>query len=144
MRIPALILLTFSLPSFAMAKPPHPDWADLAELMSGEYTVVGRRPDSKTTFSGHLSFHARGKKLAFVRTINGETVRGTAFFDTLPDCNRPVLRLSFFQDGQLYLGLFEWNTDCGNYFRFTGYVGSKKTRAAGLETLFSDAARDSG
>ncbi len=139
MRTLALILLTFCLPFLAMGEPPHPDWADLAGLMSGEYTVVGRMPDSNTTYSGHLSLHAKGKKLAFVRTINGDTVHGTAFFDTVAGYDRiPALRLSFIQNGQLFHGLYQWSSDYDNYFRLTGYVylPENKTKAAGLETFF--------
>jgi hypothetical protein len=138
MRNLAFLLLMFCLPSLAMADPPGKNWAELANRMSGGYTVIGRRPDSNATFSGRLTFHARGKKLAFVRTIDGETVRGSAFFDTLPDCDGSVLRLRFFQNGQLYEGLFIWSADCNSTFAFSGSIHSKNTKKPGLETFFPD------
>ena len=139
MRALAFILLTSCLPCRVMAEPPHPDWADLAAGMSGEYTVVGRMPDSSTTYSGHLSFQAKGKKLAFVRTINGQTSRGTASFDTVAGYDHiPVLRLRFVLAGHLYHGIYQWKGDYDNYLRLTGYVYSPNdtTKSPGLEAFF--------
>ena len=132
------LLLTLCLFSIAKAEPPKRDLAELASLMAGEYTVIGKRPDSGTTYFGHLSFRAHGQKLAFVRIINGDTVRGTAIFDTVAGLDRiPVLRLPFAQDGRPYEGTYQWTGDYNNYIRFTGYVylPGTKTKAAGLEAF---------
>lgn len=134
-----LILLIFSLQSLAMAEPPAGDWKHRAYLMAGEYTVIGRKPDSKALYFGHLSLHANGEKLNFVKTIEHVTVRGTAFLDRLPECQYYVLHLTFIQNGQSFEGQFEFSVDCNNAFRFTGYIGSDNhTKVAGLEAFFPD------
>jgi hypothetical protein len=107
--------------------------------MTGEYVIVGKKPDSNTTYHGHLSFDGRGKKLAFVRTINHVTVRGMASFDIAKSSgNIPVLRMRFIQNGQVYYGVYQWIGDGDNYIRFMGYVypRGRETKSAGLETFF--------
>ena len=139
MRTLTWILTTLCFFTVARAEPPKRDLTELTGFMEGEYTVIGKKADSKATYLGHLSFHARGKKLDFVRTINGHSVRGTAVFDTVAGGERiPVLRLQFAQDGQSYEGTYQWASEYDNYFRFTGYVylPGAKTNSAGLEALF--------
>ncbi len=138
MRGLAIILLTFCLPCLALAEPPHPDWAELAGTMSGEYTVIGRRPDSRKTYSGHLSFRAEGEGLAFVRTINGQIESGTGRFELVSSENRPALRLYFLEDGRWHDGLYEWRRDHHNALRFTGFIMSlpQKTTLYGAEAFF--------
>ncbi len=138
MRTLALVLLTFCLPFLAVAEPPHPDWANLADMLSGEFTVIGRRPDSRTVYTGHISLHPEGEKLAYTRTINGRTTRGTAHFELVSSENRPALRLRFCESGHRYDGLYEWKGDYDNSFRFTGTILSldRKTKSYGLEAFF--------
>ncbi len=139
MRILQLILLTFSLQSLATADPPIGDWKHRAYQMAGEYTVIGRKPDSKTLYFGHLSLYANGEKLDFVKIINHVTVRGTAFLNRLPECQYDVLHVIFAQNGQSFEGEFEFSVDCQNAFRFTGYIGSDNhTKVAGLEAYFPE------
>lgn len=139
MRTSAFIILMFFLQSFEFRCPAAEDWFKVAKAMSGDYTVVGKKPDSNTTYLGHLSFHAIGKKLEFIRSINHVTVRGTAFFDNVADDDQgPVLRLRFWQGGKLYEGTYLWDTDYDNRVQISGYVYrfDETTRRAGLETLF--------
>lgn len=114
--------------------------ADLANIMAGDYVIVGRKPDSRVTYTGRLSFRARGGKLAFTRTVDERTVRGTATLETtVVGDPAPVLRMHFVQDGQRLEATFQWMFDLDNYARFTGYVyrvDGTATRAVGLEMLF--------
>ena len=138
MRALALIILT-TICLFSPAKAePVKDPENLASLMAGEYTVIGKRPNSKSLYLGHLSFEAHGKKLAFVRTINGHTMRGTAYFDTITADDLPVLQVDFRQAGQPYRLTYMWQHDADNGFDFTGYMVPLRTKARepGLETLF--------
>ncbi len=138
MRAISFLWLMLLLQSAAMAGMPREVWVKDAKEMSGEYTIVGKKPDSNTTYYGELSFRAKGAKLAFVRTINHVTVRGTAHFDTVADYdNIPVLRLRFSQDGKLYEGIYQWRLDYDHRMQFTGYVylPDNTTKAAGLETF---------
>lgn len=137
MRHPTLVLPLLCWLSLAAAEPSGQDLADIAAAMEGEYTVVGKKPDSAATYSGTLTFRARGQQLDFTRTIGRQTVRGTAVFSTVAGSDRiPVLKMSFSQDGRKRDGIYQWAGDYDNYFRFTGYVYGGRTKAAGLEALF--------
>ncbi len=140
MRPLAFIFLMLCLPSFAMAEdePKENGVAYLAYLMTGKYTVIGRMPDSKTMYSGRISFDGRGRKMAFVRTVNHATVRGMASFESPPDCTNSVVRLRFLQNGQWYVGLYEWTVDTNNTFRLAGRIASKNAKTLGWEALFPD------
>ena len=113
--------------------------ADLANIMQGNYIVVGKKPDSRATYTGQLTFRARGQPLAFRRTVDGHTVRGVATLEmTVVGDPAPVLRMSFVQAGQHYSATFQWMFDLDNYARFTGYVyrSDNTTKVVGLEMLF--------
>ena len=113
------------------------DRANLTNILSGEYIIVGKKPDSDATYTGQLTFRQRGERLAFVRTVGGRTERGTATLDlTVVGDPAPVLRMHFKLDGQPHDGTYQWKFDYDNYARFTGYVYRPDTKAAGLEMLF--------
>ena len=59
------------------------DHSDLINFMDGDYTIVGKKPDSQATYIGRLRFVGHGRKLDFTRTVGRHTVRGTAIFDTV-------------------------------------------------------------
>ncbi len=140
MRPFAFIMLMFCLQSFAIAEdePKENGVAYVAYLMTGKYTVIGRMPDSKTMYSGRISLDARGRKMAFVRTVNHVTVRGMAYFESPPNCSNSVIRIRFRQDGEWYMGVYEWNVDINNTFELTGRIASKNSKALGWEALFPD------
>lgn len=140
MRAIAFMLLMLFLPSFVMAEdePKENGVAYVAYLMTGKYTIIGRMPNSKTMYSGRISLDARGRKMAFVRTINHVTVRGMATFETPPSCMNSVIRLRFLQNGQWYIGLYEWTVDTNNTFRLAGRIASKDTKLPGYEAFFPD------
>ena len=112
--------------------------------MQGDYVVVGKKADSQAAYTGRLTFRPRGERLAFTRTVEGHTVRGTATLEmTVVGDPAPVLRMRFVQDGQKLEATFQWMFDLDNYARFTGYVyrvDGVTTKAAGLEMLFPAAA----
>lgn len=145
----ALLLLLFSWAfSAARAQPAATAIAklklprsELVNVMAGDYVVVGKRPDSEATYTGRLSFRARGQKLAFTRAVvGGRTTRGVATLElTVVGDPAPVLRMTFVQEGRRYGATFQWMVDLDNYPRFTGYVyplDGTPVRAAGLEMLF--------
>ena len=113
------------------------DRANLTNIMSGEYIIVGKKPDSDATYSGRLTFRRRGERLGFVRTVAGRTERGTATLElTVVGDPAPVLRMHFKLDGIRHDATYQWKFDLDNYARFTGYVYLPGTKAAGLEMLF--------
>ena len=131
------LLLAFPVHARPVSKLPR---KELVNIMVGEYTVVGKRPEADSTYTGRLVFRAKGSKLAFTRTVEGKVVRGVATLETTTIGDpAPVLRLRFVQDGQRLEATFQWMFDLDNYARFTGYVyrvDGVTTRRAGLEMLF--------
>ena len=114
------------------------DEESLRGYMSGEYELIGRRPDSTTTYTGHVTLRDENGVLQVTRTINGSTEKCIARFDTVAGADRiPVLRMHFHFDGKEYDATYRWQSDPDNYPRFTGYVYLTDTKSPGLEALFS-------
>ena len=113
------------------------DQQSLRSYMVGEYDLIGRKPDSTSTYSGHVKVREENGSLQFTRTIGGNTDKCFARFDTVAGDDRiPVLRMHFHLDGTAYDASYRWQSDPDNYPRFTGYVYLTGTKSPGLEALF--------
>src|SRR5262245_33192784 len=113
------------------------DEESLRGYMAGEYDLVGRKPDSTVTYSGHVTLRDEKGGLQLTRTIGGKTDKCVARFDSLAGDDRiPVLRIHFHFDGKEYDAVYRWQSDPDNYPRFTGYVYLTDTKSPGLEALF--------
>lgn len=118
------------------------DAESTAGFLVGDYLLVGKKPDSEVTYSGRVVLKQRGDKFDVIRTINGQTVHGTASFETATPDRIPVLRMRFLFGGEAYQATYLWQGDLDNYARLTGYVYSpikNKTKLPGLEVLFPSA-----
>src|SRR5450755_2785643 len=107
-------------------------------FLVGNYLLVGKKPDSELTYLGRVVLKQRGDKFEVRRTINGQTVRGTASFETATPDKIPVLRMRFQFEGEACEATYLWQGDLDNYVRLTGYVYSttkNKTKLPGLEVL---------
>ena len=105
--------------------------------MAGEYDLIGRKPDSTATYTGHVTFQSENGVLEVTRTIAGKIDKCVARFDTVAGDDRiPVLRMHFRLDGPEYDATYRWQSDPDNYPRFTGYVYFAETKSPGLEALF--------
>jgi hypothetical protein len=105
--------------------------------MVGEYDLIGRKPDSTATYSRHVTLRDENGVLQITRTIDGNTDKCVARFDTVAGGDRiPVLRMHFHLDGKEYDATYRWQSDPDNYPRFTGYVYLAGTKSPGLEALF--------
>jgi hypothetical protein len=116
----------------------HPtDEESLRAYMVGEYDLIGRKPDSTVTYSGHVTVRNEHGALRFTRTIQGNTENCFAQFDTVAGEDRiPVLRMHFHLDAKEYDATYRWQSDPDNYPRFTGYVYLADTKSPGLEAFF--------
>jgi hypothetical protein len=113
------------------------DEESLRSYMVGDYDLIGRKPDSAVTYSGHVTVQNENGTLRFTRTIQGNTETCFARFDTVAGGDRiPVLRMQFRLDGKAYDASYRWQSDPDNYPRFTGYVYLTDTKSPGLEALF--------
>jgi hypothetical protein len=109
----------------------------LRNYMAGEYDLIGRKADSSATYDGHVTLRDEGRLLQVTRTIDGNTDKCVARFDTVAGTDRiPVLRMHFHFDGKEYDATYRWQSDPDNYPRFTGYLYLSGTKSPGLEALF--------
>jgi|SRR5437870_5108124 len=115
----------------------QPDEESLRSYMAGEYDLIGRKADSTATYTGHVTLRDENGVLQVTRTIDSNTDKCVAQFDTVAGEDRiPVLRMHFHFDGKEYDATYRWQSDPDNYPRFTGYVYLAGTKSAGLEALF--------
>jgi len=109
----------------------------LRNYMAGEYDLIGRKADSTSTYSGHVTLRDEGGVLQVTRTVEGKTDKCDARFDTVAGTDRiPVLGMHFRFDGKEYDATYRWQSDPDNYPRFTGYLYLPGTKSPGLEALF--------
>ena len=59
------------------------DEEQLSDLMAGEYDLIGRKPDSTTTYSGRVTLRAEGAALVITRTVNGKTQKVGGIFSSV-------------------------------------------------------------
>lgn len=113
------------------------DEEPLRGYMTGEYDLIGRTSDSTATYTGHVRLREEKGVLKVTRTIDGNTDKCVARFDTVAGTDRiPVLRMHFHFDGKEYDATYRWQSDPDNYPRFTGYLYLSGTKSPGLEALF--------
>jgi hypothetical protein len=113
------------------------DEESLRGYMAGKYDLIGRKPDSTATYTGHVMLRDEGGVLQVTRTIEGKTDKCVARFDTVAGDDRiPVVRMHFHFDGKEYDAAYRWQSDPDNYPRLTGYVYLADTKSPGLEALF--------
>ena len=109
----------------------------LRNYMAGEYELIGRKADSTSTYSGHITLRDEAGVLQVTRTVEGNIEKCVARFDTVAGDDRiPVLRMHFHLDGKEYDATYRWQSDPDNYPRFTGYLYLSSTKSPGLEALF--------
>jgi hypothetical protein len=113
------------------------DEESLRSYMAGDYDLIGRKVDSASTYTGHVTYQNANGVLQVTRTVEGKTDKCIARFDTVAgDDHIPVLRMHFHLDGKECDATYRWQSDPDNYPRFTGYVYLGDTKSPGLEALF--------
>lgn len=137
MTLLALAILLFATHASAANDRGPLDRESLRGYMAGEYQLIGRKPDSTATYTGHVTFRDDNGVLQVARAIDGKTDKCVAQFDTVAGCDRiPVLKMHFRFDGKDYDATYRWQSDADNYPRFTGYVYLAGTKSPGIEALF--------
>jgi len=138
-RAAVLFSFAFAISLLAESTSQKYDLGDITKFIEGEYVLIGRKPESKTTYAGRVIFRAKDNGLEFRRVLEGPAQTGNVVFDTKVDeSGRPVLRIQFLMDGKKYEATYLWSTDLSNFARLTGYVYLRdgKTKLPGLEALF--------
>ena len=110
----------------------------------GSYQVIGRRPDSERTFSGHVSIDMGDAALSFHREIRGSMVTGRGYLAQCLADQIPILFLEFKENGINVEELCQSSFDMDNYKRMTCVVrrGDHATKRPGLEAYFADHEHD--
>jgi hypothetical protein len=114
-------------------------------FLAGSYHVMGKKPDSRETYLGRVTFTAKTDHLEVVREIGGRTVKGIGKIESaLAADEAQVLRVRFEENGRKYETTYLWRSDLDNYARLSGYVyvPGVRTESPGLEALFIDHGED--
>jgi hypothetical protein len=64
------------------------DEQSLREYMAEEHDLIGRKPDSTVTYTGHVTLRNENGVLQVTRTIEGKTDKCAAQFDTVAGDDR--------------------------------------------------------
>ena len=121
-------------PAFAADDDESPLW----DFVRGRYTLIGRHPDSQTTYTGTAKIERAGKQLRLTRTIAGK--RSTIYGD--------VRRAD---PGEAWVLAFKWGdkqamemvclvgSDLDNYARLTCHWGKARNphTQPGMEAYFA-------
>jgi hypothetical protein len=105
-------------------------------FLEGDYILIGRKPDSKETFTGTVTLTRNKDKLDVVRVVAGQTTYGVAFYDAITPDQIVVLRMKFTGDADKLSAVYMCSADPDNYARITGYLYDGDTKSPGLEALF--------
>lgn len=114
----ALVLLVMCTTPHASAGKPL-DRKFLRGFMSGEYELIGRKPDSTATYTGHVTLREESDSLRVTRFIDGKTTKATMRFETIGGTDQiPVARMHFTLDGVEYEVTYMWELGCGQLSPF--------------------------
>lgn len=111
---------------------------DEQAALAGTYELVGRYPDSGTTYSGTVTLAVDGNALRARRVVGGRTSVGVARIDYRTPDRIPVLVISFAGNKRNLEAWCRWQFDLDNYARFTclsRWQGTTPSRN-GLEAWF--------
>jgi hypothetical protein len=106
--------------------------------LAGKYEIIGRLPDSNTTYTGLLEIINSKSIYLLKRSVEGVTTTGKAWIEICGPDEIMFLRFNFHKQKDALDGscLFRYNAD--NYFLiscYTSFVG-KNYKKIGLESMF--------
>lgn len=131
------LLLLMVTTTFAIAKDDE-DIDFLYSYLQGEYILIGKAPDSNSTYHGTVKLNKIKNRLQFIRVISNKEIKGEAKIEYATDRVK-VLRVNFIEDNEKYEATYLINSDLDNYGRLSGFLYEKsgKTKVPGFEALFS-------
>lgn len=110
-------------------------------FLSGDYILIGKKINSKKTYSGsiQLKYNEKQKLLDIKRVVSGVTSKGTATIEYVTSDQIPVLRIKFTEKNIKYEGIFLWRSDLDNFGRISGHIyfaDGRLVEDPGLEAYF--------
>jgi len=112
----------------------------LYTFLSGKYALIGQAINSQKTYQGTMTLEYEEHKFKVIREIEGQRVEGIGVIEEPILIEAPkMLRITFTQNNQKYVGLYLWHTEFDNYARITGKLNllGKDGNSPGLEALFA-------
>ncbi len=112
-------------------------------FLGGRYEIVGRLPDSDSTYGGTVELRWREGAFVAARTVNGQATRGTAWLQNCGGVDRRLsLRFRYARterDPATLNMVCTWSIDGDNATRLTcktGYGERQINQRLGIEALF--------
>ncbi|HOF01548.1 MAG TPA: hypothetical protein PK385_10455 [Spirochaetota bacterium] len=110
-------------------------------FLSGNYILIGKKINSKKTYSGRirLQYNEKEKRLDIKRVVAGVTSEGIATIEYALSDQIPVLKIKFTEKNVKYEGVFLWRGDLDNFGRISGYIyfaDDQSVEDPGLEAYF--------
>lgn len=97
----------------------------LSSFVEGRYELIGRWPESDSLYAGTVIIYRQGEHLQLKRTVNGQTVIGSARIERANIAETHVLRVYFKINGIGYEGTYLIHSDLDNYARLSSYIYKK-------------------
>ncbi len=137
----SMVVLTIVLTTSAFsaeAEPDAPPNEALLTFLENTYEVIGRYPDSSTTYTGTVTLTRKENELVMTRDIKGKKTVGIARIVAATADAVSVLQAEFTEGKQKYQATYMIGSDLDNYARPAGkiYFAGKETKKPGLEALF--------
>lgn len=113
---------------------------DLPGFVTGNYSVIGKRPGSDETYSGTATITRSGNKLKIIRCIGGARHTGEGSIVPVTSDRIPNVIYHWLDGVHKYEGRYDIHADIDNYARLSGpYVRTAADQAGwGWELLYVD------
>ncbi|MBU6955361.1 hypothetical protein [Hahella sp. HN01] len=112
----------------------------LGDFIIGAYQLIGKAPDSTSTYQGALQIYSENHQLKIKREIGGAVIFGEAAIEDAAHGEATVLRMRFQENSIAYESTCLVQSDLDNYARISChlYQANKGSKTPGLEALFID------
>ncbi|ABC27715.1 hypothetical protein HCH_00821 [Hahella chejuensis KCTC 2396] len=112
----------------------------LGDFVIGAYQLIGKAPDSTSTYQGALQIYSENHQLKIKREIDGAVIFGEAAIEEAAHGEATVLRMRFKENNVAYESTCLVQSDLDNYARISChlYQANNESKSSGLEALFID------
>lgn len=138
--VPIILILFFTKLAVAdeYCKRPEKIDPEFPAGLVGNYEIIGRWPDSDTTYSGHLEIKDGGTSYSLKRTVGGNTIKGEAWIEFCSPDKFMVFKFKYTNAPKAFAGTCYFRGNSDNYYLISCYTRLDKTKYKnhGLEAMF--------